>query len=250
MTPQSAPASGASSAGMNDFSRLFGVFFDPSKTFADIANRPSWLLPLALAILMSMGLTFVYGQRVGWERIVRNQVESSSAAQQLTPDQITQRVEAGAKFAPVIGYAAPVIFAPLYCLLAAAIFTGLVSGVMSAPVKFKQVFAVVAFAGMVNVIVVILSIVTVFIKNPDDIDPQNPLVFNAGAFMDAGHSSKFLHSVATSIDLFSFWSIFLLATGLKAAAGKKLSFGGALFAVMLPWAAYVLIKSALAGVFS
>ena len=234
---------------MSDLSRLFGVFFEPSKTFADIANRPSWLLPVALSIVMAMGLTFLYGQRVGWERIVRNQIESSSAAQQLTPDQITQRVEAGTKFAPVIGYAAPVIFVPLYCLVAAAIFTGLVSGVMSAPVKFKQVFAVVAFAGMPGVIVVILSAITVFIKNPDQIDPQNPLIFNVGAFMDADQSSKFLHSVATSIDLFSFWTMFLLATGLKAAAGKKLSFGGALFAVVTPWAAYVLIKSALAGVF-
>ena len=234
---------------MSDVSRLFGVFFEPSKTFADIANRPSWLLPLALGILMSLGLTFLYGQRVGWERIVRNQIESSSAAQQLTPEQVTQRVEAGAKFAPVIGYVAPVIIGPLYCLLAAAIFTGLVSGVMSAPVKFKQAFAVVTFAGMVNVIVVILSCVTVFLKNPDDIDPQNPLVFNLGAFMDAEHTSKFLHSLAVSMDLFSFWSIFLLATGLKAAGRGKLSMGGALFAVVTPWATYVLIKSALSGVF-
>ena len=234
---------------MSDVARLFGVFFEPAKTFADIANRPSWILPLAVGILMSMALTFFYGQRVGWERIVRNQIEASSAAQQLTPEQITQRAEAGAKIAPIIGYAAPVIVAPLYCLLAAAIFTGLVSGVLSAPVKFKQVFAVVAFGGMPNVLVAILAGITVFIKNPDAIDPQNPLIFNVGAFMDAQHGSKFLHSVATSIDLFSFWTIFLLATGLKAAAGKKLSFGGALFAVMTPWAAYVLIKSSLAGVF-
>jgi hypothetical protein len=41
----------------------------------------------------------------------------------------------------------------------------------------------------------------------------------------------------------------LIATGLKAAAGKKLSFGGAFFAVVLPWAVYVLCKSAMAGMF-
>ena len=50
--------------------------------------------------------------------------------------------------------------------------------------------------------------------------------------------------------LFVFWIIFLIATGLKAAGGRKLSFGGALFAVILPWGVYVLAKSALAGVFS
>ena len=50
--------------------------------------------------------------------------------------------------------------------------------------------------------------------------------------------------------LFSFWTILLIAVGLKAAAGKKLTFGGALFAVVLPWAVWVLGKSALAGLFS
>jgi len=50
--------------------------------------------------------------------------------------------------------------------------------------------------------------------------------------------------------VFSFWMIFLIATGLKGAAGKKLSYGGALLAVILPWGVYVLCKSALAGMFS
>jgi hypothetical protein len=74
-------------------------------------------------------------------------------------------------------------------------------------------------------------------------------MFNPGAFMDPEHGSKFVYSLASSIDLISFWTMFLMATGVKAAAGKKLSFGGAFFVVFLPWAAYVLIKSALAGAF-
>src|ERR1035438_309477 len=60
---------------------------------------------------------------------------------------------------------------------------------------------------------------------------NNPLAFNPGALMDP---------LASSFELFSFWTILLPATGLKAAAGKKLSFGGALFSVLLPWAVVVL----------
>ena len=96
----------------------------------------------------------------------------------------------------------------------------------------------------------ILTVVVIFLKNPDDYNMQNPLAFNVGAFMDPTTSSKFLYSMASSLDLFAFWTIFLLATGLKAAAGKKLTFTGALVAVLLPWAALVLVKSAFAGVFS
>jgi hypothetical protein len=234
---------------MGEFSRLAGVFFEPSKTFADIARRPTWVVPLVLAILAGMGVTALYGQRVGWERLIRHQIEISSRGQQIPPEQREQVIATQARLAPLFGYAGTLIAIPLYCLLAAGIFTGLVAGVMSAPVQFKQVFAVVAFAGLPNVLAALLTAVVMLLRNPDDFDLQNPLMFNAGAWMDAEHSSKFLHSLATSIDLFSFWVMLLMATGLKAAAGKKLSFGGALFVVALPWAVCVLGRSALAGLF-
>jgi len=98
--------------------------------------------------------------------------------------------------------------------------------------------------------VAILTIVVMHLKNPDEINVQNALAFNPGAFMDPNQGSKFLYSLASSLDLFTFWMILLMATGLKAAAGKKLTFGGALFAVVLPWAVYVLGKSAWAGLMS
>jgi hypothetical protein len=40
-----------------------------------------------------------------------------------------------------------------------------------------------------------------------------------------------------------------MATGLKAAGGKRFSFGSALTAVVLPWGVYVLGKSAMAAIF-
>jgi hypothetical protein len=52
------------------------------------------------------------------------------------------------------------------------------------------------------------------------------------------------------LDLFTIWGILLTAVGLKAAAGKRLSFGGALFAVVLPWAVLVLLGATVAGIFS
>jgi hypothetical protein len=56
--------------------------------------------------------------------------------------------------------------------------------------------------------------------------------------------------VASSLDLFVIWTILLMATGLKAAAGKKLTFTGALVAVVVPWLVVVLGKAAMAGVFT
>jgi len=129
------------------------------------------------------------------------------------------------------------------------VLLGVASGIFSAGVRFKQVFAVVCYSSLTGMISAILTIVVLYLKNPDEVNVQNALAFNPAAFMDQATASKFLYSLATSLDLFSFWTILLMAIGIKAASGKKLTFASAVFAVVLPWAVYVLGKSALAGVF-
>jgi hypothetical protein len=251
MTPEIAGAGESiPPSGMSEVSRIAGVFFEPSKTFADVAVRPTWLVPLLLTIIMAVAMTAAFSQRVGWERMMRQQIEASSRTANMPAEQKEQIIQTQARFAPIFGYVFSVIGLPIYLLIAAGVLTGIAAGILSAGVRFKQVFAIMAYSSLTSLVSVPLSILVMFLKNPDDFDIRNPLMFNPGAFMDPINSSKFLYSLASSLDLIVFWNIFLIATGLKAAAGKKLSFGGALMAVIVPWAIYVLGKSALAGLFS
>ncbi len=249
MHPQEATATSPEPTGMGEFSRIAGVFFEPKKAFADIAAMPAFLVPLILVIAASLGMMIAFTQHVGWERTVAQQMANSPRTAQMTPEQRQQAIATGAKFASMTMYVLPILI-PVTWLIIAGVLTGITAGILSAGVKFKQVFAIVAYANLVGVIMAALSVIVMFLKNPDDFNIQNPLMFNVGAYMDPQTSSKFLYSLATSLDLFSFWMMLLMATGLRAAAGKKLSFGGALFAVVLPWAVYVLGKSAIAGVFA
>jgi len=235
---------------MSELSRLSGVFFEPKKTFEDIARRPTWLLPLILVIIFSLVGSFAISQRVGWERVVRQQVESSSRAQQLSPEAKEQQIAMGAKFASIMAYGGSIVFVPIMYVIIAGVLLGVASGMMSAGLKFKQVLSVVSWGWLPNLIKGVLMIVVMYMKNPDDFNMKNPLAFNLGAFLDPTTASKFLYSVASSIDLFTIWAILLIAVGLKAGAGKKLSFGGAVFAVVLPWVIVVFAGGAMAGVFS
>jgi hypothetical protein len=249
MTPESVSAAVPQPAGMGEFSRISGVFFEPAKTFEDVARRPSFLTPLLLVIVASLVFTTLYSQHVGWERTVRHQVETSSRAAQQTPEQREQGIQIGTKIAPMFGYGISLVGVPLAYLVCGAVLLVMVK-IMSANVSFKQVFAVMCYAAIPGLIFTALAIVVMFLKNPDDFDIKNPLAFNPGALMDPATSSKFLYSLATSLDVFSAWKIILIAVGLKAAAGKTLSFTGALMAVLIPWAIWVLGSASLAGVFS
>lgn len=246
MTPE---MEAAPPPGMGEVSRIAGVFFEPKKTFEDIAGRPTFLVPLIVVILCGLGYFSVVAQRIGARQLAAHQIEMSPRYDQMTPEQRQQGIEVGAKIWSVVTYAGPILGVPIVTLIISGVLLGIVSGIMSAPVKFKQVFSAVAWASLPRVIFYLLAIVLLFVKPPTpDFNVQNPLVFNPGAFMDP--PKGFLYAIASSLDLFTFWGIFLIATGLKAAAGKKLSFGGALFSVMLPWAVVVLIGAAFAGMFS
>jgi hypothetical protein len=251
MTPENAPALEPQPAGMGEFSRLAGVFFEPKKAFEDVAQRPNFWVPLILMIVASLAFTFTVSQRIGWDRVVQHQLESRMAQMsQQQRDAVSRTTDMQVKIASIMGYVGSVIGLPIYYLIVGGILLGIVRGIMSAPVRFKQAFAIMCYANLPGLIFTVLAIAVMFLKNPDDFNIQNPLVFNPGAFMDPQSTSKFLHSIASSLDLFAIWTILLVATGLKAAGGKKLSFGGSLTAVALPWAIWVLGRASLAGMFS
>jgi hypothetical protein len=248
MQPESALAIDPQPPGMSEVSRIAAVFFEPKKAFTDIAARPRWIVPVLLLALVSMTISFLYSQRGGWRVMIEQQIANSTRQPQGTPEQQQQGIETGVKIASAIGYAIPLII-PVMFLIVAGVLTGIAALILSAPVRFSQVFSIVCYANLPGIVSGTLTIVVMQLKSVADFNLSNPLLFNPGAFMDPKTSSKFLYSLATSLDLFSFWVMLLMATGLKAAAGKKLSFGGAFFTVAMPWAVYVLGKSALAGLF-
>jgi hypothetical protein len=92
-----------------------------------------------------------------------------------------------------------------------------------------------------------LALVVLYLKNPEDYDLQNPLMFNVGAFLSQD-APAWLRRMGTSLDLFSFWVMALLAIGIVAASRKKMSFGKALAGVAIPWMLYVAVVTALAAV--
>jgi len=247
MQPESALAIDPQPAGMGEFSRITGIFFEPGKSFADIAVRPRWIAPLLLIVLVSMAFMISYTQRGGWRVMMEQQMANSSRSTQMSPEQREQGIEIGVKYASLSAYVVPILV-PVTFLIIAGVLTGITALILSAPVKFSQVFAIVCYANLPGVIRGILVLVVLQMKNITDFDLNNPLMFNPGYFMNPKESSKFLYSLATSLDLFSLWVILLTAVGLKAAAGKKLSFGGAFFAVALPWAVFVLCAAALKGI--
>jgi Yip1 domain len=233
----------------NSFSRMFGVLFSPQKTFESIARRPTWLAPVIVGCLVSIGVVSLFGNRVGWRGFFEKQMAGSSAFQQLPVDQQQQRLNATLKYGPKAVYVQVVIAPFLFALVVAAVFLGLFNGLAGTRLNFKTSLGIVSYGGMPNVIGGLLGVVVLLLKDPATIDLQNLVASNAGAFASS-HSSKGMVALLTTLDLFSFWAMILMAIGYSAAAPKKLSFARAFAWVFSMWAIYVLVRVGLTAAFS
>ena len=114
--------------------------------------------------------------------MVDQQMEPRMA--KMSPDQraaMERAVQMQKKFAPVADMPARSSVPILVGLMAAGVLTGIVGGILSAGVKFKQVLAIYFYSGMPSIIWTLLAIMVMFLKPPDDFNIRNPLGFQSWA---------------------------------------------------------------------
>jgi len=243
------PESPTESAPMSEVSRITGAFLDPKKAFADIAARPRWYVPIILMVAMALAFTYLYTTHVGWEHYMRQTLENNQRMQQMDAQQRENIIQQQTKYAPIFGYVFSAVGIPVSALVMAGVVLLMAKMMGAASLTYRQMFAITSYAMLPGLISGILAIVVMFLKDPEQFNLQNPIAFNLGAFLEPPPGTgKALYSLATSIDLFSFWSILLLAVGITVAV-RKFPFSKALMAVVLPWALWVVVKAGWTGKF-
>jgi Yip1 domain len=233
----------------NSVSRIFGVLFSPKATFESIARRPTWALPLVLGILLALGVVGIFGHRGGWPSYFEKQTANNTRFQQMPADQQQRVMEAQLKYAPPFALVEVVIALVAGAVIIAAVMMGLFNGLAGAKIGFKNSLGVVTYGGVPGLISAILALLIVSFKDVTSIDLNNIVASNAGAFLPST-SPRWMISLLSSLDIFTFWTFILMAVGFAAAAPKKLSFGKALAYLIGAWLIWVVVKVGLTAAFS
>jgi hypothetical protein len=220
--------------------RLAGVFYEPAKVFADVAERPrlAWLPPLIVSMLLGVFFVYSISSHVGWESTVRKAITNNPRTENLTAEQKEQAIERGAKFAGVIAWVGVIVGAPFFVLVISGILTGLFNALLGTELKFSTMFSITAYALLIRGLYSCLLILVMYLKPVEDFDIQTS-PFSIAAYLNKTETPKWLYSLAGSLDLFTIWAIVVLAIGYSVAA-KKLSFTKALTAIGIPWLVWVI----------
>jgi hypothetical protein len=234
---------------MSAISRVFGVLFSPQKTFEDIVRKPSWGLAIALLTVLSIAVSVGINQRVNWREFMSQQIEKSPQGAQLSAEQKEQRIEGGAKISPiftyVVGALGPIVFALVIALVMWGAYT-LLGGVTT---NFSTAMAITSHAFLTGLISSPLFLLVIYLKAPGTLDLENPVATNLAAVLP-DESAKWLVALCKSIDVFSIWTLILLAIGFAVTSPKKLK-GGKSYAIAFGvWAVFVICRVGIAFIFS
>lgn len=237
-------------ASIRPIARIFGALFRPNATFADIAQKPSWVAPIVLLTLIGLGMNILLANKADWRAFAKEQLTSSSRGQQIPPDQWDLAIERSAKGNQYFCYPRGVTGTALLALLLALIYWGAFVLVGGARLTFGKSFAVITHAMIPGGIRELLEILILILKDPSTIgNPYNFIGSNPGAYMSVS-SPKWLAALASSFDLFILWSLVLTVIGFHFMDPKKISMSKSTGIVLSVYLFFSLLGAAIAWVFS
>jgi hypothetical protein len=224
--PQDVPVEPAQ---LNWFQRFYGVLLAPGETFTDVNRKPTIIVPLLIAIVLTIAGTMFFAWRVNpdWERFARETIkkEEVKSGQSYPPDQVEARVKGTVmvgKFFPLLAaFMAPIGF----CIYAGVLALGMV--LFQAKTTYKKILSVVLWSNcaisLIGVVVLAASLMARDRESLNQINPMEPgniMATNLSILLPAG-ASPAIKALAGSFDLFTIWLLILVSIGLAAVAGSR-----------------------------
>lgn len=226
------------------WSMLWGALAAPRETFERLAARPVWVV--CLIVLLTLGVAF-----------------GAAAMGKVTPEEFLRSVEAQGRPVPPqlqddperflatmqrIQVGAGTIFAALFYFGAAGIFLVLFR-LLGSDLRYVQSLSTTLHGLLPLGVAALAGLVVVLGRDEVSLDEiqSGGLVLSNLGFLASEASGETTRALLASVDLFSLWSLWLLALGFRVVA--RVSAGAAWGVVGVLWAIGVGLKLVLTAVF-
>ncbi len=245
--PRAGEADGPS---MSTAETLSGIFLEPSRTFEALRARPRFLVAGIIIIVLSLIVTAIIFNKVDYAAFMREQIVKSPRGGQMTPEQVDQAVGFyNGPIGKVVVYVIPVVGAVIFIAAGGALYL-LGSMLMGGVLRYKQALSVWTYSSFAPAVLGSIAAVVVVLLTPaDEINPAQPggLVRANLAVLAPHGGSPAIGALLGSIDLFTFYGLFLAALGLRKVG--RMSSGSAWTVAVGLWLIGVLLKVGWAAAF-
>jgi len=205
------------------------IFYQPAAVFD---RRREGKFGLALVVLVVVCAVLYLALRNGLAPIMDAEMAKATAAMSaknanLTSEQISSMTGTMEKFA-VIGY---VVFLPIGVLLTGAILWA-VSRLVDAKETFAAAMMIATYSQIPRIVELVVNALQGLLLPPEQITSHYSVTLGVGRFLDP-NTNPFVMTLLGGIDLFTIWTVVLMAIGLSVVAGIPRS--KAAVAAVLVW---------------
>jgi Yip1 domain len=236
--------------------RVTGVFYEPARIFTNLHFHPRWLAAFVVIAVASVIYHVAFVQRVGPEAIALAPIEKTIESGFIPADRAEQAKEQALEAArsPVTRVTGPLseiggIF--LFMCFLAAIFMLLVM-IFGGRLTYWQGLCVAMYASLPPIVIdKLLSLILLYIKAPDEIDPmkgQRGLVRADLGILFAPAEHPYLYVLGSFFSLLTIYGLWLEATGLRY-CGEKISSVSAWTIALLLWTIGLILALIAAALF-
>jgi hypothetical protein len=234
-------------APVSPIGRIIGVFTSPRQTFTPIAEKPSWVAPMLLMMILAVVVGGLLNSKMNWAQYIRHKAEENPRFEQLSEEKKDEAVAGQVKFWAGFSYAVGAVAIPISILIFAGIYLVAFNLMSGAGVRYGQSFAITTHAFLPAAITSILAMIILPLKTYGDVDPENIVATSLKAYLPET-APKPLLALGGSLELFWIWCLVLIAIGFTAANPRKVKPGAAFGIVFGLWAIWILAKVAWAAI--
>ena len=233
----------------SSWGRLFGVLVAPGETFRSIAEKPTWLPPLLLLILLGAIVGFEVQMRTDPEEMVREQLEMIKV--DVPQEQVDKMIEDAESrtTAAKAGLAAlgVVLQAVVYAVVAVLFWIGF--RLFGSEMDYLRSLATTLHGYMPFAVASLLNLPVMLSRESLTFEEatQGGVLVSSLKALAPEDASPATEALLGSLDLFTIWTLVLLTIGYKAVA--KVSTAVASGIVILFWLVYVVGKVGIAAAF-
>jgi hypothetical protein len=218
---------------------MLDIYFAPSKVFNALEERPRWILPLVI-VLVVMALTTVLTMTFAREAIMTVQQEALER-RGLTEEQMEQAMRfTQGPAAAISGAVSAVIFTGVL-LLIFAVVVNLFVPLFGGESGFKRVFSVICYSALVMVPAAILKLLMIATT-------KSPYVTTSLALLAPGLArTSFGYQLLAGFDFFMIWEMVLVAMGISIT--NRISRKNAYILVFVIWVISIFAGIGLSSIF-
>jgi hypothetical protein len=213
---------------------ILDIYFSPTNYFTKLKEKPKWLIPIIIIVVVSIILTIVAMSTFSPEQRLAQLKERN-----LTPEQMdrAQRFMTG-PFPIISGVIAAVIFIPLMLIIISLILNFIIP-LMGSTGTFLMTFSCIVGAALVRIPAMIVKMILMLIK-------KTPFVHTSFAlFVPMISKTSFIFRFLAKVDFFTIWELALIGLGLQTiyAIKDKKSY----YLIFGLWLLFIIITSIFSG---